>query len=145
MALNTYSKDKIIAPWARVAIMLTSLAVMFMLSWILTGSLIPEESPDALIFQNALLLIVLGSAILEYKFTKPADSVVNALTGIITLITIYHVAPKSTWWLIFLYCLIVFVMASACSIVSTGKHITGWRKSIAKFTYTPSIYFGKDS
>ena len=48
----------------------------------------------------------LGSAILEHKFTKPADSAVNALMGMITLIPVYKTNHGHTWWLIFLYCLL---------------------------------------
>ena len=87
-----------IAPWTRVFILLIFLCIAFFLSYILTGSIIPFDKNEALIFQNALLLIVLGSAILEYKFTKPADSVVNALMGIITLMTVYNTAPQGPWW-----------------------------------------------
>jgi hypothetical protein len=131
-----------IAPWTRVVIMLAALGLMLLVARLLTGSFIPENSYDALIFQNGLLLIVLGSAIIEYKYTKPADSVVNALAGMITLITVYALAPKMPWWAVFLYCLLVFVIASICTIASTGRHIVGPRRKVANMTYTPAVFFG---
>ena len=54
-----------------------------------TGSIVPTKPSEALIFQSGLLLLVLKSAILEHKFNKPADSVVNALTEFISLVTVY--------------------------------------------------------
>ena len=61
-----------VAPWAKVAILLGSLCALFYLSWNLTGEMLPSKPQDALIFQSALLMIVLGSAVIESKFTKPA-------------------------------------------------------------------------
>jgi hypothetical protein len=46
-----------------------------------------EYFKEALIFQNALLLIVLGSSVVEYKFTKPKHALINSLMGMITLLT----------------------------------------------------------
>ena len=90
-----------IAPWVRVIILLFSTIVISGLSYLFTGSIIPRDSQDALIFQNALLLIVIGVALLEKYYTKPADSMVNSLMGILTLIGVYDVAPKELWWVMF--------------------------------------------
>ena len=65
-----------VAPWVRVAILILSSTVIVALSYFFTGSVIPSDSGDALIFQNALLLIVIGVALLEKYYTKPADSMV---------------------------------------------------------------------
>ncbi len=77
-----------VEPWSRVAILLFFLALALVLSRYLTGSFLPSDPKQSLIFQGSLLLIVLGSAVLEHKFTKPADSAVNALMGIVTLIPV---------------------------------------------------------
>jgi hypothetical protein len=82
-----------IAPWSRVAILVATLGAGCALSYVFTGTVVPTTPADALIFQSTLLFVVLGSAILEHKFTRPADSVVNALMGIISLVTVYGVAP----------------------------------------------------
>ena len=77
-----------IAPWVRVTIMLVATASLGILSFVLTGGVIPSDPKQAIVFQNALLLIVLGSAFLEHHYTKPADSVVNSLMGLVTLLSV---------------------------------------------------------
>jgi uncharacterized protein len=133
----------VVKPWVRVAIMLAALVGVCFLSYEFTGTVVPTAPSDSLIFQSALLVIVLGSAIIEHKFTKPADSVVNATMGIVTLITVYSVAPRRLWWAVVAYCAIVFVLATACTSVSTSPHIPGWRKRIAEITYAPAVVLGK--
>ena len=66
-----------VAPWVRVLILMVATAAAALIAREYTGSYLPAEPRDALLFQNALLLIVLGSALLERHYTKPADSVVN--------------------------------------------------------------------
>lgn len=132
-----------ISPWARIVILLVSLVAISVISLIFTGSVLPKEPRAALIFQNALLLIVLGSVLLEKHFTKPADSMVNALTGIITLVTVYAVAPTIAWWGIFIYCVAVFILATTCTAVSSTRHLKGWRRTVAQLTYKPAVFFGK--
>jgi hypothetical protein len=132
-----------VQPWTRVAIMLAALASALALSRLLTGSYVPESPADALIFQNALLLVVLGSAISEHKYTKPGDSVVNGLMGLVTLVTVYDVADPLGWWIVAGYCVAVFATASVCTIASTGPDVSGWRQSVASFTYRPAVVFGK--
>ena len=75
-------------PWVRVMIMLVGLVVVFGLSKTLTGAFFPSNPQDTLLFQGALLLVVLGSTLLEDKFTKPVDSVVNSLAAVITLVSV---------------------------------------------------------
>ena len=136
-------EEKGTQPWIRVSILLTGLAAAVLISRFTTGEFFPSKPKDALIFQNALLLIVLGSALLEYKFTKPADSAVNGLMGMLTLIPVYELPNKWAWWLIFMYCGAVCVAAMTCVAVSSGLTLTGWRKKVADATYRPSIVFGK--
>jgi hypothetical protein len=132
-----------VAPWSRVAILVAALAVGAFLSWRLTGSIVPTEPEESLIFQSGLLLIVLGSAVLEHKFTRPADSVVNALTGIVTLVTVYAFAPRLAWLSVFSYCALVFLLALICTAVSTGPEVTGWKERVANLTYQPAVYLGR--
>ncbi|MBL7128005.1 MAG: ATP-binding protein [Ignavibacteria bacterium] len=141
--MNEENNESAIRPWVRIAILIVSVIVACTLSIILTDSIIPKNPKDALIFQNALLLIVLGSAVLEYKFTKPADSAVNSLIGIITLLTVYDISPIIAWNIVFYYCLLVFIFSTVCISVSSSKNIKGWKKNIADFTFKPSVIFGK--
>lgn len=132
-----------VAPWTRVAILSAALAAALGISKQVTGAFIPTDPRDALIFQNALLLVVLGSAILEHKFTRPGDSVVNGLMGVVTLITVYGVAESVAWWAVFGYCLAVFVVAAVCTVASTGPSVTGWQRQVVSLTYRPSVVFGR--
>ena len=132
-----------VAPWARVLILVSALIITCLLSLRLTGSLVPISAGDALIFQNALLLVSPGSAILEHKFTRPADSVVNSLMGIVTLVTVYPVAPRLMWWVVTAYCGMVLALATVCTAVSSGPTLTGWRATIAQLTYHPAVLLGK--
>ena len=140
---GTTSNRHPILPWVRILILLSALVCIFAMAYTTTGSIIPLNPEDGIIFQNALLLIVLGSALLEYKFTKPADSALNGLFGCITLITVYRFAPTLTWWMVFIYCMIVFVMATTCIAVSYRPTIGGWRAKVATITYRPSVVLGK--
>ncbi|MCF8036144.1 MAG: DUF87 domain-containing protein [Desulfobacteraceae bacterium] len=132
-----------VEPWVRVAIMVIATLVILGIAQVFTGSPLPKEPREAIIFQNALLLIVLGSAILEHHFTKPADSVINSLMGLITLSSVYRAAPTIPWSLAAGYCGVVFVMSSACVAASSTQPLTGWRTWIGKHTYRPSIVFGR--
>ena len=131
-----------VKPWARVAILLVSLTAACALSVRLTGSIVPTRTGDVLVFQNALLLVVLGSTILEYKFTAPADAVVNSLAGIVTLVSVYADSPTIGWWCVFDYCAAVFILATVCTAVSSGPMLSGWQRLIAKITYPPAVVFG---
>lgn len=131
------------APWVRVGLLILGALIVAYLAWQFTGSVIPEDPKDALIFQNALLLIVLGSALLEHHFTKPADAVVNSLMGLITLTSVFGVAPKPVWYVPFAYCALVFVVASACVAASSGSVLSDWRQKLAQYTYRPAVVFGR--
>jgi hypothetical protein len=132
-----------VAPWARVAILLAALIAACALSYYSTGAVIPTSARDALIFQSTLLFVVLGSAVLEHKFTRPADSVVNGLMGMVSMLTVANIAPQAAWWAVFLYCAGVFAIALTCSVVSTGQPLSGWRRTVANATYKPAVVFGK--
>ncbi|HRI82331.1 MAG TPA: DUF87 domain-containing protein [Opitutaceae bacterium] len=130
-------------PWTRVLILLGSLLAICLLSRNITGLWIPNDTEDAVIFQNALLLIVIGSALLEAKFTKPADSAINGLMGMLTLIPIYGLPTPALWWLLFSYCIVVSVLAMTCVAVSSGPALFGWRAKVANVTHRPAVIFGK--
>lgn len=135
--------EQTIAPWVRVAIMVSATIAIMSIAYVFTGSVLPVDPREALIFQNALLLIVLGSAILEHHFTKPADSLVNSLMGLITLLTVYGIAPTTPWFIAASYCVFVFVLSASCVATSAHKSQKGWKARIAQFTYRPSVVFGR--
>lgn len=135
-------EDARVKPWSRVVILLFFLVLALLLSLYLTGTFLPSDPKQSLIFQGSLLLIVLGSAVLEHKFTKPADSAVNALMGMITLIPVYRATPNLVWWLVLSYCAAVFFLAVVCVAVSSGPHISDTQQTIARLTYRPAVILG---
>jgi uncharacterized protein len=142
-AVNGIGSDRAVRPSVRVALLLSFLFMACGVSFFVTGSVIPTTPHDALIFQNALLFIVLGSAIVEQKFTKPADSMVNGLMGLITLIPVYRTAPHPVWWILFSYCAFVFFLSVACVASSSSPDQTGWQRQVANVTYRPAVVLGK--
>ncbi len=130
-------------PMVRVFIMLIGLLCALLISWKFTGSPLPQDSKYALIFQNALLLIVLGSAILEHFFTKPADSMINSLMAGITMFGVYHVSPALAWWVVFSYCLFVFLISTVC-VATSGGRVSGDIASVVNSRlYRPAIVLGR--
>lgn len=132
-----------VAPAVRVGIMLAATLVVAALAYHFTGSFLPTESKHALVFQNALLLIVLGSALLEHHYTKPADSVVNSLMGLISLVPVYGQAPKGAWFIVAGYCFLVFLLSVSCVAASSGPQMGGWRETVSKLTYRPAVVLGR--
>lgn len=127
----------------RVFIMLAGLLCALLISWKFTGSPLPQDSKYSLVFQNALLLIVLGSAILEHFFTKPADSMINSLMAGITMFGVYHVSPTLAWWVVFSYCLFVFVISTIC-VATSGGRVSGDIASVVNSRlYRPAIVLGR--
>lgn len=130
-------------PWTRVLILVCSLIVLCVLSLHVTGHWIPTDTRDSVIFQNALLLIVIGNALLETRFTKPADSAVNGLMAMLTLVPVYGLPNLSFWWVMFTYCAAVCALGLTCVAVSSGPAMVGWRAKVANVTHRPAVVFGK--
>jgi uncharacterized protein len=131
------------APWVRVSLLIAGVVVASLYSYLTLGHLIPKSNTGALLYQNGLLLLVLGSSIEEHQMTKPADSLVNSLGGLITLLPVYSVAPKIAWFFVFAYVFSVFVASAICVAVSDSPLITGWKSKLAKPTYRLATLFGQ--
>jgi uncharacterized protein len=131
-----------VSPSVRVLILLVSLVVAGVIAYATTGSVLPQDPQNSLIFQNSLLLIVLGSSLLERHYTKPADSLVNSLAGAVTLVGVKNVAPALAWWAMLTYCLLVFTLSTACVYASIDPDISGWRKRLASITYGWAVALG---
>lgn len=130
-------------PMVRVFIMLVGLLCVLLMSWKFTGSPLPQDSKYSLVFQNALLLIVLGSAILEHFFTKPADSMINSLMAGVTMFGVYHTTPTLAWWVVFSYCLFVFIISAVCVATSGGRMSSDIASVVNSRLYRPAIVLGR--
>ena len=129
-------------PGVRLAIALLALCVLAVIAKVLTGQLIPTEPREALLFQSSLLLVVLGSSVIEQHFTKPAEALVNALTAFITLVAIFPIAPKSAWWTISAFLGALFVVALVCiGLQNSGGKRTASRTQ--RVTYLISSRLGQ--
>lgn len=137
------TEEKGFHPWPRVAILVAGLLATALISRRITGQFLPSDPNASLIFQNALLLIVLGSALLEQKFTKPAEAAINGLMGMITLIPVFNLPNRWLWSGVFTYCACVFVFAMTCVAVSSGPSVSGLQRRIAEVAYRPAVLFGK--
>ncbi|HXU39437.1 MAG TPA: DUF87 domain-containing protein [Blastocatellia bacterium] len=131
------------APWVRVAVLIAGLVIASTLAFFFTGQLVPTSVQEALVYQNALLLLVLGSAIIEHKFTKPEHSLVNSLMGLLTLLPVYQVAPRLLWFLVASFTVVLFLTSTLCVAVSDSPLITGWRSRVSDVTYGFVTFFGQ--
>ncbi|MBN1811176.1 MAG: hypothetical protein JXA14_05000, partial [Anaerolineae bacterium] len=138
----TENLPKSLKPWIRLIILVMGLVALCSLSLWLTGTLFPADNRQANIFQSGLLLVILGSLFLEDKFTRPADAVVNALTGIISLITVWATQVGIWWWLVFFYCAAVFLMGVACIALGIPGEAFGVRARISRILYVVSTTLG---
>ncbi|MCH8497825.1 MAG: DUF87 domain-containing protein [Marinobacter sp.] len=141
--MNPKVADDYTKPMIRVFIMLAGLLCALIISWKFTGSPLPQDPQYAIVFQNALLLIVLGSAILEHFFTKPADSMINSLMAGITMLGVYHVSPVLAWWVVFSYCLFVFLISAICVATSGGRVSGEFTSVVNSRLYKPAIVLGR--
>jgi hypothetical protein len=63
--------------------------------------------------------------------------------GAITLFSVYGQTPELSWWAVFAFCTLVFILATACVTVSSGPTITGWQERVARLTYKPAVILGR--
>lgn len=130
-------------PWIRLSIVIMSVIALGIIARTHTGNVLPSNPDEAILFQNALLLVVLGSALLEPHFTRPAEGLVNSLTALITLIAVYPTAPRSQWILI--AALLVFVLASSivCVAMQGREPSRAWHRFVARSTYRVAVTLGR--
>jgi len=134
--------DNQVFPWIRIVIILAGVMSLALISHLFTGGIFPTTPRENLVFQSALLLIILGSAILEPYYTKPADALVNSIISLITVIAVYSITPTIAWYALFGYCLIVLLSSITCIIFSSEDSMPKWREVISKATYKLSILLG---
>lgn len=108
-----------VRPWVRVLILALAIALLGWISWSTTGELIPSRQSDALLLQSSILLVVLGSVLLEKYFTAPADALVNTFTALITILPLLPTAPLGPWVLVAAFLLIVMAASIVCIVLQS--------------------------
>lgn len=134
--------SKNVKPIIRLGILVFGLIALIWISYSLTGTIFPSDNRQANIFQSGLLMVILGSLFLEDKFTRPIDAVINALTGGISLITVYSVTNDIWWDGLFGYCVVIFLTAIICVALGVPGESSGWRKVISQLLYNFSTRLG---
>jgi Helicase HerA, central domain len=134
---------KQVKPWVRIFILFLAVAVISFLAKKITGSFIPEDPFENMIFQGALFMVVFGSTVQEFFYTSPAESMVNSFMGMITLLPVYRVSNKYLWWIFFGYCTLIFILGVLCTGLSNSKEMPENQKNILEKIYHPVVIFGR--
>jgi hypothetical protein len=129
-------------PLVRLSIVLVGVVMLATIAYVGTGSVVPNDPLDAILFQNALLLIVLGSALLETHFTKPAEGLVNSLSALITMVGVLGTAPRAPWVLVSSFLGLVFVASLICVSLQSRVRTNRTIDATAAVTYRLSITLG---
>lgn len=136
-------ESKKVHPGVRIGILFLSTVIIIFLSKILTGSYFPNEPFENLIFQGALLIVVFGSTVQEFHYTRPSESMINAFMAIITLLPVYKTASKPLWFIFFGYSFIIFILGVIVTGLSLGKETSFQSKNIVNKIYQPVVNFGR--
>ncbi len=68
---------------------------------------------------------------------------INSLMAGITMLGVYHISPPLAWWVVFGYCLTVFVFASIC-VATSGDRLSNKTASIVNSRlYRPAVVLGR--
>lgn len=130
--------------YSRVFFLLFSILIIFLLHHHLTGSWTPTETNTTFVFQNLILMIVFGSLLIESKFTKPADALVNSFLVLITLFSVKDPTNFIGWKLNIYYCVGVFLLSLVAMFFGNEQiSKSSIFNRIAGFSYTFSTFFGK--
>lgn len=133
---------KIGTPLVRLSIVVVSVVALAVIARVTTGSVVPADATEALLFQNALLLVVLGSSLLETHFTRPAEGLVNSLSALITMSGVYSSVPKAPWVLVSCYLGLVLVASVICVALQSRPRSNRFVDATAVITYRLSVTLG---
>ncbi len=134
-----------VRPWVRVLILGLAVLALAFIAWRTTGEFIPSDPTNALLLQSSILLVVLGSLILEKYFTAPGDALVNSFTAFITLLPLLSVLPVASlrvWVAVVAYLGIVVAASTACLTLQSRSNQAKGRRIMA-VAYLISSKFGR--
>jgi len=129
----------------RLFFLIVGFVVILLLAHTMTGNLIPSDNQQALIFQGGFLLVIFGSLLLEDKFTKPADAVINAIAVIISLVPVYTSSQDILWFVIVGYAVLILVVGLINLVLISDESVGDKRLIAQRVTYQITSYFGKSN
>lgn len=130
----------------RLYFLIFSISAVILLHRILTGGWLPTGSNITLVFQSLILMIVLGSTVVETKFTKPVDALANSLIVIITLLSVRDPAKFVAWNLNISYAVIVFLLSFVSMLLgSEEESAKSLKNRVARISYRLSTFLGKSN
>lgn len=130
----------------RIIFLLISTIALIILHRFLTGSWLPTDSNTTFVFQNLILMVILGSLIIESKFTKPANALVNSLAVSITLLSIKDPVRFIAWKINLFFAIAVFVLSILSIFLSEESESKNTVKNkAARFSYALSTFFGQSN
>lgn len=134
-----------IRPWVRVVVLAASIGCLGFIAWTFTGEFIPSDPADALLLQSSILLVVLGSVILEKYFTAPGDALVNSFTALITMLPLLPLLSSTSltvWIAVAVYLGLVMAASAACLTLQSQSNRTRGRRTMA-IAYLVASKFGR--
>lgn len=132
------------SPSTRLIILICGLISLLAINFHFNKTIIPQDAQTALIFQGGLLYVILGSLLLEDKFTKPVDALINSLASFISILTVKYLNP-SHWNIVATYTVIVFLAALGSIWLGVPGEKVGPVPTINRFLYRFAITFGKSN
>ena len=129
----------------RILILLGMVVILGFLSLHVTGSLFPSDQVHSLVFQSGLLVAVFGSLVLEDKFTKPADALVNATFVLMSLLPLFSRQMDFLLCLLVIYTAIV-LLAGLTNLILLNRNVQkGLLSFVRELTYSISTTLGKST
>jgi len=130
----------------RIVFLLISVVLLIILHRLLEKSWLPVDSNTTFVFQNLLLMVILGSLLIESKFTKPVDALVNSMMVMLTLLSVRNPSKFIAWQANLLFSIAVFLLSITSILMGEENDSLKTVKSkVAHFSYIFSTFFGNSN
>ncbi len=130
----------------RIVFLMISIVLLVILHRVLANSWFPTDTNTTFIFQNLLLMVILGSFLIESKFTKPVDALVNSIMVMLTLFSVRNPSKFIAWQANLIISISIFLLSILAIILGDENENTNTAKSkIARFSYVLATFFGNSN